>query len=106
MIDREILEAYREESFKGTMRAQRAKRTASQILQLVGEFVPRERECHQRLYDYLIQEAFRANAEFTSVPPECDHLDKLALEHKRLEQAMAPIVVKTTELPSGERSDA
>lgn len=86
------------EQYEGTPRFLRAMRFSNQIMGLVRDFVPQDRECCSRLEDILLEAGFDANAEIINVPPECDHLDKKALEARRLELSMQRI--QMTDKPS------
>jgi hypothetical protein len=69
----------------GTPRAARANRFAHMVEMIMRNFLPDDRTCRRRISDYLLEVGFEANFEIINVPPECDALDKLALERKRLE---------------------
>jgi hypothetical protein len=78
---------------KGTPRYQRAQRFSEQVIHLMWDFIPNDRDCLERIQDYLMEVGFSSNAEIISVPRECDHLDKVALEQRRLEASMKPVQV-------------
>lgn len=79
----------REEADKGTRRYLRARRTANEMLSLFREFIP-ERMLDEA-YDEALLSAFWCNAEIIQVPPECDEMDKRALEMRMLEAYMKPL---------------
>jgi hypothetical protein len=74
-------------------RYMRARRFAQTVLALMGSFVPSDRETYRRMEEMLMLAGFESNAEIISVPPECDALDKLALERRMLERCLEPILV-------------
>jgi len=78
----------------GTPRANRAMRFSNTVMAMMRDFVPRDRECSERLHAFLIEVGYQQNLEIISVPPECDALDKLALEQRRLEISARPIVLQ------------
>jgi hypothetical protein len=70
---------------RDTPRARRARQFASTIMGLMHDFIPRDRECLQRIEDYLLAYAYQGNAQIISVPVEFDALNKLQLERAMLE---------------------
>lgn len=78
------------ESLQATPRYQRAQRFSNQVVHMLWDFLPNDRDCLDRIQHYLMEVGFSANVEIISVPPECDHLDKVALEQRRMEAAMKP----------------
>jgi len=85
-------EDLRREDFSSP-RYRRAARFASTILSLMEDYTPRDPEVRDVMYDYLLKVGYETNAELISVPPECDALDKLALERRMLETKIAEIPV-------------
>jgi hypothetical protein len=82
------------ESLEATPRYQRAQRFSNQVVHMLWDFLPNDRDCLDRIQHYLMEVGFSANAEIISVPPECDNLDnldKVALEQRRLEASMKPL---------------
>jgi hypothetical protein len=71
--------------YAGTPRALRAQRFADTVMSIMRDFIPRDRDCCRRMTETLFEIGWLKNAEIISVPPECDHLDKLELECRRLE---------------------
>mgnify|MGYP005809862939 CR=1 FL=1 len=80
-----------EEMRADTPRYRRAVRFAQLIQYLLGDFLPRDRDCRRCIEDHLLEAAFAGNCEIINVPPECDELDKLALERRMLELRTKPI---------------
>jgi hypothetical protein len=76
----------------GTPRARRAHRFKDTVMGLMRDFIPRDRDCLRRIEEELLLTGYRCNAEFIEVPPECDALDKLELERRRLE--VHPMMVR------------
>ncbi len=81
----------------GSKRELRATRFANCILSLMRDFLPSDRECQRRMYDYLAEVGYKGNVELINVPPECDELDKIALERKMYETKLATIEPHTQE---------
>lgn len=78
-----------DEMMKDTPRANRARRFSQLVQHLLQDFLPRDRHCARRIEEHLLEFGFENNAEIISVPPECDALDKLALEQRMLEASIA-----------------
>lgn len=78
-----------EEADKGTLRYLRARRTANEILSLFRDFIPEK--LLDEAYNEAMLSAFWYNAEIIQVPPECDELDKRALEMRMLEASMKSV---------------
>lgn len=76
---------------RGTPRALRARRFANQVMALVQDFIPRDRDCLRRLDDKLTLEAFAADVEIVNVPPERDLDLKAAL--RTAEVSLSPKMV-------------
>ncbi len=76
-----------------TPRYRRALRFANEVMHLMRDFIPRDRDIQMRISDSLLRAGFQTNAEIISVPLECDELDKRALEQRRLELSMQPVRV-------------
>ena len=55
-----------------TPRYRRAELFARQIMHMMHEFIPSDRECQQRIEEALLLDAFRLDIEIVSVPPERD----------------------------------
>src|ERR1700737_3589954 len=66
-------------------RAARAHRFANLVQAMLRDFLPTDRDCQRRIADYLLEVGYENNLEIINVPPECDELEKLALERRRLE---------------------
>lgn len=82
-------------------RYQRANRFANHVLSLMRDFVPTGRDVQRLMHDRLWEIAAMHNLEIIEVPPECDTLDKLALQHKRYEKSLAalpPVVMPIAEV--------
>jgi hypothetical protein len=79
------------ESLEATPRYQRAQRFSNQVVHMLWDFLPNDRDCLDRIQHYLMEVGFSANAEIISVPPECGNLDKVALEQRRQEASMKPL---------------
>jgi hypothetical protein len=77
-----------DEMMKGTPRGNRARRFANMVQHLLQDFLPCDRHCARRIEEHLLEFGFQNNAEIISVPPECDALDKLALERARLDTSI------------------
>lgn len=73
-------------------RERRAHRFTSVILSVMRDFVPRDRECQRRMQEELFKLAYEGNVEIINVPPECDALDKLALERRMYETKVAAVI--------------
>ena len=73
-------------------RYSRAKNFADQIAHLVRDFTPQDRRCFQRMHDFLLESAFRANVQIIEVRPEWDEMDKLKIEAAINELKMTPFV--------------
>ena len=73
-----------------TPRARRAQQFARQVMALVQDFIPRDRECLRRLDEKLMIDAFRADVEIVNVPPERDAERKVAL---RAADALMPTMI-------------
>jgi hypothetical protein len=91
--DPKLRDRMRKEMLESTPRYQRSRRFANTIAYLMRDFLPQDRECLERIDDYLMRLGFCSNAEVINVPPERDALDKLALEKRMLEVAMQPPVL-------------
>ena len=78
----------------GMPRYGRAARTADCLLNLMQEFIPTDRACLRSLREHLMRSLYEANMTLVNVPPEWDHLDKVALEQAMLEQKMTCIMGK------------
>lgn len=74
---------------KGTPRAARAQRFAAQILGVLSEYLPRDRIVLRVIERDLVLVAFEHNSEIINVPPEWDHLDRLAIEATMLTTKIA-----------------
>lgn len=61
-----------DEMAESTPRAQRAQRFVNQVMHLMHEFIPSDRECVRRINDALLLDAFRADMEIVNVSPERD----------------------------------
>ena len=72
-------------------REERARRFACQVLDLVKHYL--SDHCRRDAYDTLLMASLHHNLTVVEVPPECDHLDKLALERKMLEVSMGRVQV-------------
>ncbi len=83
----------REEYTAWTPRVQRAQRTAHQILGLIRDYIPSDRECLRRIEHELVFAAFVTNAELVCVPPEQDAWTKQQTEKAMLDAMVAPIVI-------------
>jgi hypothetical protein len=89
----ELRTRYLKEQMEGTPRYERARQFADEILHLMRDFLPQDRECAHRVWDHLVMTAFEANAAILRVPVEWDALNKMALEKAMLERAMKPIMM-------------
>lgn len=67
------------EMSEGTPRYQRAMQFSRQVMAMVQDFIPRDRECLRRLDEKLMLDAFRADVEIANVSPERDAERKAAL---------------------------
>lgn len=94
-----LRERLTKEMCENTARYRRAYRFAGAVLHLMRDFVPSDRECQRHILDQVMLAGFAANAEMINVPPECDHLDKLALERRMLEASMTDAGI-SVELPT------
>lgn len=74
-----------EELHLGTPRALRARRFADTVFSLMRDFIPRDRECVDRIREELMIAGYEANAEIINVPPEWDALTKEQIERAKLE---------------------
>ncbi len=81
----------RKELDDDTPRARRAQQFARQVMALVQDFIPRDRECLRLLDETLMIDAFRADVEIVNVPPERDLERKAAL--RAAEVAMMPTMI-------------
>lgn len=86
-----------QEMHDNTPSYRRARRFADEIVNLIRDFVPSDRDCMHRLHETVMKAGFSANAEIICVPPECDEMDRMALERRRLEMSMAPIILAAKE---------
>ncbi len=73
---------------KGTPRFVRARRFAQTVQAMMRDFLPNDRYCRDRIDEFVMEVGFATNCEIINVPPECDELDKLALERRRIELMM------------------
>ena len=78
----------------GTPRFQRAERFARQVMHLMGEFIPSDRECLRRIDEALLLDAFRADIEIVNVPPERDA--DMAAKLKAAAVTLQPMIVPKT----------
>lgn len=74
---------------RDTPRYARARRFAQRVQYMLRDFLPSDRQCIRRIEEHLLEIGFENNAEIINVPPECDELDKLALERRMLEASIA-----------------
>jgi hypothetical protein len=74
---------------QGTARALRAQRFANTVMAMMRDYIIPNRDTWRMIEDHLHRIGFEINAEIISVPPECDHMDKLALEKHMLETKAA-----------------
>lgn len=72
----------------GSMRYIRANQFALQVLSLMQDFIPTNLNVRAQIHEHLIETAFEANAAFINVPPECDAMDKAALEKHTMEEKL------------------
>lgn len=77
----------------GTPRAARARRFANEVLHLMGDYLPRDRDAMRLMDQYLIETGFQMNLQIIDVPPEWDHLNKLEIEKAMLDAKMKPLTV-------------
>ena len=70
-----VRERFLKEQLKDTPRYQRARRFANEIIHLMRDFLPQDRDCIYRVEEHLLMTAFEANAEIICVPPELDTLN-------------------------------
>jgi hypothetical protein len=89
--DPELERLYRKHAQKGTPRYQRAHRFASQMLAALRAFVPSDYDVIEIVHMRLVYMAFEHNAEVINVPPEWDHLDRLAIEAVMLKTKVAQV---------------
>ena len=92
----ETRDKLQEELDHGTPRARRAQQFARQVMALVQDFIPRDRECLRRLDEKLMLDAFRADVEITNVPPERDIEQKAALRAAEVSLMPRMIIPITT----------
>lgn len=83
-------EKFMNEMQEGTPRYRRAQRFANQVMGMVQGFIPRDRDCLRLLDDKLRLDAFAADVEIVSVPPERDADRKAAL--RAAEVSLSPRV--------------
>lgn len=88
----DIREQIHEEMMRGTPRYQRAVQFSNQIMGLLCDFLPHDRDCLRATEDYLLEAGFAGNAQIINVPPEWDALNKLQMERAMIETH--PILVK------------
>lgn len=74
-----------------TPRYRRAELFTRQVMHLVGEFIPSDRECLRRIDEAILLDAFRADIEIVNVPPERDAEQAAAL--RASEVALTPKVI-------------
>jgi hypothetical protein len=72
----------------GKPRGLRAHQFAKAVIDLMHDFTPQNMECLSASEDHLAVEARVRNLAIITVPPECDHLDKLGLERARSEKSV------------------
>lgn len=82
------------ESHEATPRYLRARRFASQAINLMQDYIPRDRKCLREIDDYLMRVAFQANVAIVNVPPEWDALNEAAIEKAMIERALAPLIIE------------
>ena len=79
---------------EGSRRFLRASRFADLVQYLVSDFLPHDRECLRIIHQRLVEAGFAGNCEIINVPPECDELDKLALQRQMLETKIPSLTVE------------
>lgn len=72
--------AFRSEARRWGPRQQRAQRFANEMVGVLDGFLPSDKDCRLVILDYLRRLSFKTNSSIINVPPEWDHLDKLAIE--------------------------
>lgn len=81
------------DQLKMDMRAVRAKQFASQIMSLLADYLPRDREINERIYDELGKAAYEANALIVNLPPEFDELSEAAAQRAMLDKMLKPLII-------------
>lgn len=76
-----------------TPRYQRAMHLTCAMIDVLRDFLPRDRETLDRIQKYVFQIAWETNSTIINVPDEYDHLNKLKLEQQMLERFVMPIIV-------------
>ena len=82
-----------DEFTKGTQRAARSRHLADSMMALLGRYIADV--CRDEAYAAMIEGAFATNICLMEVTPECDALDKIALE-ARMRTASLEAATKTT----------
>lgn len=77
------------EMIEGTPRYMRAMQFTRQVMALMQDFIPRDRECLRRIEDTLMLDAFRGDVEIVHVPPGRDAERKAAL--RAAEVSLTPV---------------
>lgn len=72
-------------------RQARARQFADEMVHVLDGFLPADRDCRIVVLDYLHRLSFKLNCCIVNVPPEWDHLDKLALEKAMLETKIVSV---------------
>lgn len=90
-VREQIIEGMR----KGSPRYLRARNFAHAILHLMRDFTPHDRDMQRHIEEYLMEAAFEGNVAIINVPPECDELDKRAIEMRMLSTKIDAIIPAT-----------
>ena len=81
-----------------TPRFLRALRFADEVMSIMRDFIPTDRECVRSIHHKLMKLGWFANVTIINVPQEWDELDKQQIERARLEAKFAAVIpVKQSE---------
>lgn len=85
-------------AMKMDMRVVRAKKFATQIMNVLQDYLPADSDAQRRIHDHLGKLAYETNALIVNLPLEYDRLTELEAERKMIEKMLAPITVKATDV--------